>query len=197
VPGLEPFLAIAIGLGLAAAAGFRVFVPLLAASAAAHTGHLTLAPGFEWIGSMPALVAFGSATLLEVGAYYIPWLDHALDSVATPAAVAAGVVASASVLTDLPPLLKWTVALLGGGGVAGLTQGATVLLRLKSGLLTGGFGNALVATVELLGAAGTVILALTLPLLALVLVGILCVAAFRMMRRIRFGRRAAASAPDG
>ena len=76
--------------------------------------------------------AFGTATLLEIAAYYIPWFDHLLDTIATPAAVVAGMVASASVMVDLPPVLKWGVALIGGGGAAGLLQGATVLLRLKS-----------------------------------------------------------------
>ena len=87
---------------------------------------------------LPAAIAFGTATLLEIAAYYIPWFDHLLDTIATPAAVVAGMVASASVMVDLPPVLKWGVALIGGGGAAGLLQGATVLLRLKSLAATGG-----------------------------------------------------------
>jgi len=164
--GLQGLISVAIGLGLAAACGFRVFTPLLIAGIAAHYGQLPLAGGFDWLGTTPALIAFGSATLLEIGAYYIPWLDHALDLIATPAAVTAGMIAAASVVTDLPPLLKWTVTIIGGGGAAGLIQAATVLLRLKSTALTGGLGNPVVATAESAGSVIASIVAIVLPLVA-------------------------------
>jgi hypothetical protein len=186
VPAL---LSIAIGLGLAAASGFRVFVPLLVASIAARSGQLPLASGFGWLQSFPALLALGTATALEVGAYYIPWLDHALDAVATPMAMVAGVLASAAVVTDLPPLLKWTVAIIGGGSAAGLIQGASVLLRLKSAALTGGAGNPVVSTAELFGAVATALLAVLLPIVCLVAVIVLLVFAFRATGRLLFGRR--------
>lgn len=192
---MDVLVAVAIGLGLAAACGFRVFVPLFAASIAANGGHLTLAPGFDWLGSSAAMVAFGSATLLEIGAYYVPWLDHLLDTVTTPASVVAGVVASASVLVDLPPLIKWSVAIVGGGGIAGLTQGATVAVRTKSGLFTGGLANVAVSTFELIGA--TAILAIALPLVALAMVVVLIVASVRVLRRIaRVTRSRAAPVPE-
>jgi hypothetical protein len=163
----ETLISITIGIGLAAACGFRVFVPLLILSAAALGGYVPLASGFEWIGTIPALVAFATATLLEILAYKVPWLDHALDTLATPAAIAAGILATASVVADLPPLVRWAVALVGGGGAAGAVQGATVLARLKSGLSTGGLANPLVAAVELAGAVVTALLALMLPLAGL------------------------------
>ena len=200
VVGVDPvpaLLSIAVGLGLAAATGFRVFVPLLVASLAARSGHLPLASGFGWLQSLPAVIALGTATVLEVGAYYIPWLDHALDTVATPIAVMAGVLASASVVTDLPPLLKWTVAIIGGGSAAGLIQGASVLLRLKSAALTGGAGNPVVSTAELLGAIGTALLAVLLPIVCLVGVLVLLVFAFRATGRLLFGRRPVADAAAG
>jgi Domain of unknown function (DUF4126) len=184
----ETLLSVAVGLGLAAACGFRVFVPLLAISAAGYTGHLPLASGFEWLGTWPAVVAFATATVLEVGAYYVPWLDHALDMVATPTAVVAGVVASAAVLTDVPPLLRWAVALIGGGTAAGLIQGSTTLLRLKSGVFTGGLANAAVSTVELLGATATVVLAFVLPLVCLAAIVVLFILAARATGRLLFGR---------
>ena len=171
----DALTSVAVGIGIAAACGFRVFVPLLIVSAAALSGHLTLEPGFEWIGSIPALVAFATATLLEVLAYKVPWLDHALDMLATPAAAVAGVVASASVVTDLPPLLRWSVVLIGGGLAAGTVQGMTVLVRLKSGLTTGGIANPLVASGELAGAVVTSVLALTIPLVALAIVAAACI----------------------
>lgn len=187
---MDTVVAIAVGLGLAAACGFRIFVPLLAASIAANTGHLAVAPGFDWLASPIAMIAFGTATVLEVGAYYVPWLDHVLDGVTTPAAVIAGMVASASVLVDVPPLVKWAVVLIGGGGIAGLMQGATVALRTKSGLFTGGLANFAVASVELVGATTTAILAIALPFVALALIIFLLVLSGRALRRLTRRRSA-------
>lgn len=189
---LEAALAVCAGVALAAAAGLRVFVPLLATSAAAHFGRIDLAPGAAWLAGTPALAALGIAAALEVGAYLVPALDHALDVIATPLAVAAGIVLSAALFTDLPGYLRWVLAIIAGGGSAGLVQGATAVLRLKSSALTGGLGNPVVALVELAGALLLALLALLAPLLAVGLAVTLLVAAFRMARRVVFGRRAAA-----
>lgn len=187
---LLPLMSVAIGLGLAAAAGFRVFVPLLALGVASRQGWLSLAPGFEWVASTPALVAFGTATVVEVLAYHVPFLDHLLDVIATPSAVVAGTLASAAVLTDLPPVVKWSVAVLAGGGAAGLVQTATVLARVGSTTFTGGLGNVLFATFELFGAVGTVVIAIALPLLAFGLLLLLLVAAAVIVTRVARGRSA-------
>lgn len=148
---METVLSLCVGIGLSAACGFRVFVPLLLMSIASYTGHLTLGSGFDWIGSQPALIAFSVATALEIGGYYVPWLDHLLDTVSTPAAIVAGTVITASFVTDLSPFLRWTLAVVAGGGAAGLVQGSTVLLRGGSTLVTGGLGNPVFATAELAG----------------------------------------------
>ena len=186
---METWLSVAAGVGLAAACGFRVFVPLLVVSVAAFSGHLSLAPGTWWLGTLPALIALATATVLEVAAYFVPWMDHALDLLATPAALLAGVLAAASLTGDLPPLARWFIALVAGGGSAGLVQGATTLLRLKSTVLTGGLANPLVALLELLGATVTALLALFLPLACLLTLLLLCAAAFRASHRVVFGRR--------
>lgn len=186
---VETLLSIAVGIGLAAAAGFRVFVPLLVIGVAARTGQLPLAAEFSWLATTPALVAFGTATLLEILAYYIPWLDHLFDTLATPAAVLAGVIASAAVMIDLPPVLKWGISVLAGGGVAGLVQGATVLARVKSTVTTAGLANPVVATFELVGSLLTSVLSLVIPLLVVGLVVLFCIAIFSVSRRVAFGRR--------
>jgi hypothetical protein len=185
---LEPALSVALGLGLAAAAGLRVFGPIFGAGLAAHLGYIPLHDSFAWLASVPALIAFGTATLLELVAYYIPWLDHLLDTVASPAAVVAGIVASASVIVDLPPLLRWGVAIIGGGGAAGLLQALTVGARVKSSLTTGGLGNPLVATVESAGALGLILLAVAAPVVALVLVVVVCVLTYRVLGRLFWKR---------
>lgn len=177
-------LAVALGLGLAAAAGLRVFLPLLGAGLAARFGYVELDPGFAWLSEPAALLALGAATVAEVVAYYVPWLDHALDTLATPAAVGAGVLASAAVLVDLPPALQWGVAILAGGSAAGLVQALTVGLRLKSTLVTGGIGNPLVATAEAVGSAGLVLFAVFLPLLSLAALFLLGAFLYRRARRV-------------
>jgi len=167
---METLLAVCLGIGLSAACGFRVFVPLLVMSIASLSGHLTLASGFDWIGTYPALVTFSVATVLEIGGYYIPWVDHLLDTVATPAAIVAGTVITASMVHDTSPFLRWTLAAIAGGGVAGLVQGTTVLARGVSTATTGGLGNPFFATVELGGALFTSILAILAPLLAVAMI---------------------------
>ncbi|HWA16015.1 MAG TPA: DUF4126 domain-containing protein [Gemmatimonadales bacterium] len=185
---LSGLLSIAIGLGLAAACGFRVFVPLLIAGLAAHQGRLPLADGFTWLATTPALIALGTATVLEIGAYYFPWLDHILDLIATPTAVIAGMLAAGSVVTDLPPLLKWAVALIGGGSIAGLVQAATVMLRLKSTAVTGGAANPGVATAEVVGAGVTAWVAILIPIVGLVLVVVLVYFGVKAVRRAIWGK---------
>jgi hypothetical protein len=159
-----------LGIGLAAACGFRVFVPFLVVGVAARTGHLTLGPSFIWLSSTPALVALALATVLEIGGYYIPWLDHLLDVVATPAAVVAGAVMTASVVTGLDPMTRWILALIAGGGIAGTVQTLTVGARKLSLVTTGGLGNPVVATGELLGSIVLSVVAIALPLLAFAVV---------------------------
>ena len=178
-------LSIVLGVTLAAATGFRVFLPMLIASAAAYTGHLPVDESFAWLATPTALTMLGVAALVEILAYYIPGLDNLLDTLATPAAFVAGTVVSAAVMTDVPPLIKWTAAVIAGGGVAGLTQGVTALLRAKSTVLTGGLGNPVIATAELGGALLVSLLALAVPLLALGAVVLFLWMAVRMLRRLR------------
>lgn len=191
---MELLTSLLIGLGLSAACGFRVFVPPLVMSAAALSGQLALAPEFAWIGTYPALIAFGAATMLEVSGYYIPWLDNLLDTVATPAAIVAGTIATASMVSDMGPLLSWSVAIIGGGGVAGVVQGATVLIRATSTGTTAGLGNPGISTGEAIGSVTLSVLAIAAPIVGAVLVALLLVLA---IRRILRWRRRRASPPQG
>lgn len=184
----EIWFGIAVGVGLSAACGFRVFVPLLVMNLAALTGHLHLSPGFEWIGSQDATIAFGLATIVEVLAYYIPWLDHVLDIVASPAAIIAGTIATASMVMDVSPFLKWTLAIIAGGGAAAIVQGVTVTLRTKSSALTAGAGNVFVSSVELVGSMMTALLAIIVPILCLVILTFLCIFFIRRAGRFFFRR---------
>lgn len=187
---METFFSALIGLGLAAACGFRVFVPLLILSLAAHTGHLDLAGTFSWLGSTAALVTFGVATLLEIGGYYIPWVDNLLDAVATPTAIVAGIVVTASTLgVEVDPFLRWTLAVLAGGGTAAAFQSLTTAARQISTLATGGLANPVLSTAEAGGSALLAVLAITLPIVAAVLVVLFL---YWGVRRLLFRRPAPA-----
>jgi hypothetical protein len=164
----ETLLSVLVGVGLSAACGFRVFVPSLVMSLASLSGHLTLAPGFEWIGTYPALLAFAVATALEIAGYYIPWVDHMLDLIASPAAVVAGIIAMASTVTGMSPLLRWSLAIIAGGGVAGTVQAITSLTRVASAATTAGLGNPIVATIEAVGSVTLSLLAIAIPVFATV-----------------------------
>ena len=182
---MDVLLSVCLGLGLAAACGFRVFVPLLVLNLAARGGYVVLAGSFDWIASTPALITLAAATALEITAYYVPWLDNLLDSVSSPAAVVAGVVVTASVVTGIDPYLKWTLAVIAGGGVAGVVQAVTVGARGASSLTTAGFGNPLVTTAEIGGSALLSAVAVALPALAALAVLALLILAARRLRRRR------------
>jgi hypothetical protein len=176
------------GVGLAAASGFRVFVPLLGVGLAGRAGFLPLTPGFEWLSSPVALGALAVATLLEVGAYFVPWIDNALDTVATPTAVGAGTVAALSVIGDSSPFVAWVLAILAGGGTAGLVQVGTVGARATSSVGTGGLTNPVLAFGELVASVGLTALSLLLPVLAGLFVLGLLYWALRRLNRAKGGR---------
>ena len=170
----ELIVAVAIGIGLSAACGFRVFVPMLAASIAAKFGVFPLNEGFQWLAGWPALISFGTATIVEIMAYYIPFVDNLLDTITTPLAVGAGTLLLTSVLPIDNDLLKWITGFIFGGGSAATIQGGTALTRLASSKLTAGIGNPVVATGEHAAAIGTSVLSLVIPLIiaAIVIVAI-------------------------
>lgn len=183
---LDMLHAILIGIGLSAACGFRVFVPLLGVSIAALTGYLPLSPDFAWLGTWPALMALAMATALELGAYSIPYLDNLLDVIAAPAAVVAGTLLTASLLGDTSPMLKWSLAVIAGGGAAGIVQAGSMVLRGGASLLTGGLGNVFVAALEFVGAVVMTLLALMIPLLAIAGLAIMIFVVIRaVFRRLR------------
>lgn len=186
-PSPDLLFSIALGIGLAAATGFRVFVPLLVAGLAARAGWVPLTESFAWLQSTPALLALGTAAVLETLAFYIPGLDHLLDVLAGPLAIVAGVLASAAVMVDLPPEVRWPIAVIGGGGIAGVTKAAAAVIRAKTAAVTGGLGNPLVSTAETAGATTVSILAIVAPVLCVLAALALLTFAVRRVRRLRRG----------
>ncbi|NNE06701.1 MAG: DUF4126 domain-containing protein [Xanthomonadales bacterium] len=193
---MEAVMAICAGLALAAACGFRIFVPLFIASLAVNVGvevpllnntafMSLLGMDFKWFGNDLVTGVLGVATFFEIGAYYIPWLDNLLDTIATPAAVLAGTFISGIFMPDLlgDGPMRWVLAMIAGGGTAGLVQGASVVARGASTATTAGAGNFVVATTELGGSVATSVLAVLLPVLAAV--GVLVLIAFAMRKLLQ------------
>ncbi len=190
----ETVVSFLLGIGLSAAVGFRVFVPMLVVSLASMAGVIQLAPGFQWMGTPAAALVFAVATLVELLGFLIPWVSNALDSIATPAATIAGVIMMAAVLTDMHPVARWALAIIAGGGVAPTVQGATVVTRAVAAGSTGGVASPIVALLEAIGALVVTITTIVIPFIMGVLVLIVVLLLLRIVvpkfRAIRAGRRA-------
>ncbi len=187
---MDMLFAICVGIGLSAACGFRVFMPMLVLSAATKFGGVHLNPNFEWLGSWTALAAFASATVLEAGSYYVPWVAHAVSVAAVPAAVLAGTLATAAQIDGIHPLAQWSSSLLVGGGIAGGVQMLNIGARAASTITTAGIGNPIVSLGQGLMAFVLAITAVVAPLfIVLLIVAIVTV----IIRR----RRARKASGDG
>lgn len=187
---MDMLFAICVGIGLSAACGFRVFMPMLVLSAATKFGGVHLNPNFEWLGSWTALAAFASATILEAGSYYVPWVAHAVSVAAVPAAVLAGTLATAAQIDGIHPLAQWSSSLLVGGGIAGGVQMLNIGARAASTITTAGIGNPIVSLGQGLMAFVLAVTAVVAPLfIVLLIVAIVTV----IIRR----RRARKASGDG
>ncbi len=183
-------ISLLIGISLSATSGFRVFIPMLVISYASITGWLELSPAFEWIGTYPALTAFAIAALLELTAYFIPYVDNLLSSAAVPVSILAGAIITASVIVDMPPLLTWTLAITAGGGAALGGSTLSSLLHTGSTAATGGTGNPLLSLVETIISVIFSILAILVPVLAFLLLVLLIFMITRFFRKHRRRRKA-------
>lgn len=181
---METILGLCIGIGLSAACGFRIFVPLLVMSIAGLTGLFAPASGFEWLVDPAVCMALGFATMCEIGAYYIPWVDNLLDTIATPAAMVAGTVATLAVTSgDMSQFAGWAAAIIVGGGTAGVVQVSTVAARGVSTASTGGLGNFIIATGEWISAIVLSVLAIFLPFLVVAVVILVVVLLLRWVKQ--------------
>ncbi|WP_267404851.1 MULTISPECIES: DUF4126 domain-containing protein [unclassified Chryseobacterium] len=198
VPYLPYVLSAFIGIGLAAATGFRVFLPMFAVSLASFMGWIPMNEHFEWLSGLPTLITTGIATIVEVLAYYIPFVDHLLDTLSVPLATIAGSVLFASQFADLGTFPQWALALIAGGGTAATISSGFAGIRAASTATTGGLGNSVVGTTETAGAGIMAVLAMALPIFAgicaIVLVIFILVAGRKLWRKFK-NRKTAASTP--
>lgn len=170
---LETILSICLGIGLASASGFRVFLPVFALSLASYFNVIPLNESWAWIGGLPALISFGVAMVFEIFGYYIPFIDNLLDTIATPLAAIAGFVVMASTMVDISPTMTTILAIIAGSGSATAFQGLTTTTRLASSVKTAGLGNPVVSTAETGTAITLSSLAIFLPIVAVILVVII------------------------
>lgn len=182
---MEIVLDILIGVGLAATCGFRVFVPFFVLGIAGLSGYLDLGQGFQWVGTWPAVLAFGVATLIEILAYFFPFVDNLLKTASVPIGVVAGVLAAAAVITDVHPLLQWSMALIAGGGAAAATGIASSGLHYGVTAASAGTASPAVSTAESAGSVVTAVLAVVIPVVTAFLLVLAVVLVVRHRRRAR------------
>jgi len=175
VPYLPYVLSAFIGIGLAAATGFRVFLPMFAVSLASYLHWIPMNEQFEWLAGLPTLIVTGIATIVEILAYYIPFVDHLLDTISVPMATVAGSVLFASQFADLGTFPQWALALIAGGGTAATISSGFAGIRAASTATTGGLGNSVVGTTETAGAGIMSVLAMAAPIIAAIIAIILLI----------------------
>jgi Kef-type K+ transport system membrane component KefB len=181
----ETIISIFLGIGLAASVGFRVFLPLFALSFASYFNIWQLNENWEWIGGITALIILGVATIVEIFAYYIPYVDNLLDSIAVPLATIAGTAVMVSTVADLSPEITWALAIIAGGGTAAAISGASGATRLASTASTAGVGNPIVSTVETGTSVMMTIASIFVPILGFVLVLIVVYIIFKIYKKIK------------
>ena len=158
-----------IGIGLAAASGFRVFLPLFAVSLASYLGWIPMNDNFQWLSGLPTLIITGVATVVEILAYYIPVVDNFLDTVTVPLATVAGSVLFASQFIELGTFPQWALAIIAGGGTAATIAAGFAGTRAASTATTAGIGNNVIATTETAGAGLMSVLSIFLPVIAFII----------------------------
>ncbi|MBA6156032.1 DUF4126 domain-containing protein [Tenacibaculum sp. S7007] len=166
----ESIISIFLGIGLAASVGFRVFLPLFALSLAGYYNIIPLNESWSWVASSSAIITLGIATVLEIFAYYIPWFDNLLDTIAIPLAAIAGTAVMVSTVADLSPVITWALAIIAGGGTASAIKGTTASTRLASTASTAGVANPVISTIETGTAMVMSAFSIFIPIVAIFLV---------------------------
>ncbi|WP_345991378.1 DUF4126 domain-containing protein [Chryseobacterium sp. Chry.R1] len=175
IPYLPYVLSAFIGIGLSAATGFRVFLPLFAVSLASYLHWIPMNDQFEWLAGLPTLITTGIATIAEILTYYIPFIDHLLDTLSVPLATIAGSILFASQFADFGTFPQWALAIIAGGGTAATISSGFAGIRAASTATTGGLGNSIVGTTETAGAGIMSVLAMAVPVIAAILAVILVI----------------------
>ncbi len=176
---------LSLGLGLAAACGFRAFLPPLLIGIFTRAELVTVSDSWQWFSSDWAIALFATAALFEIFAYLIPWLDNLLDSLATPLAITTGTIMTCASIDGIDPSLQWILAVITGVGLTGSIQISTVVIRGLSTASTGGLGNPIFTIVEDILSVLLILSASFLPILNLVLVIIIVLSMRGLINQLR------------
>jgi len=182
---LQILIQVMLGIALSAVCGYRIFVPFLAMGIAGMAGYIQFADGFAWISSWPALLVFGVATILEIAAYFIPHIDNILNAIALPAGAVAGIIVAASVISDMDPMLKWTLAIIAGGGAATVTGLLSNGVHQLSTAVSAGFANPVVSGAESVGTVAASVISIAMPIVGVALFVMVVVVSILIIRRFR------------
>lgn len=183
IPYISYIISAFVGIGLSAAAGFRIFLPMFILSLCSYMGWAPVGEGFEWLSGLTGLISTGVATIFEILSYYIPLIDNFLDTLSVPLATVAGAVIFASQLGDISGVPEWVLAIIAGGGTAATVSAGFAKLRAVSSLTTGGMGNSVVSTTENAGAGIMTFLALFAPVVAVILIIVMFATLFFLIRK--------------
>ncbi len=183
-PGVDDITAYFTALGLATAAGLNAWVPLLAVGLLAkHTGLIELTGSWSALAETPVLLGLAGVAALDFTGDKIPTIDHALHAAGTVIAPTTGVVAALSSTSalDVSPALLTVIGLV----AAETAHGTRMAIRPFSTIGTAGAGNPILSLIEDVTSTGLSVVAIALPVLALLLVLALFAAAWIVIRRLR------------
>ncbi|PNY80884.1 DUF4126 domain-containing protein [Deinococcus koreensis] len=174
-------------LGLSGAAGLNAYIPLLLVGLLSRAGVMQLSGPFDLLMNPWVLVGIGVLGALDFVGDKIPGVDHALHLLGGVVNTAAGAVlfAAQTGVADVPPALSMALGLLVAGGV----HATRTAVRPVATATTGGLGNPLVSTVEDGTSLLLSVLAVFVPVLAVILLAAVGVVGFRLWSRL--GRRRA------
>lgn len=179
---MEGIIALATGLGLATASGLNAYLPLLTIGIFARMGWIELAEPFGVLTNVFVLLIIAALAALDFVGDKVPAVDsglHAVGLVISPLAGAILALASQGDIATVSPVLVGLAGVVAAGG----THAARAAARPVITAATAGTGNSVVSAVEDGASLGLSVLAIVLPVVALIvaLVGGLFV--FRAFRR--------------
>ena len=187
------------GTGLAASAGLNAYIPLLTMGLMARfTDAITLPSGWQWLSNGWVLVILALLLAVEVVADKVPVVDHVNDVVQTVVrptagglAFGAGSTSETVKVTDPATFFgshQW-VPIVSGMLIALSVHGVKAAARPVINASTAGVGAPVASTAEDFGSVLMSVLAILLPILVLIGIVALAVAAFWVVRRRRWRRR--------
>ena len=178
---------ILLGLGLAASSGLNTFMPLLMLAGAAkfHLFGIETSGAFAWLGTSAALGVLTLATIVEIAADKIPFVDHGLDAFGTIARPLAGWLAAASVFSGADATTAAVLGLIVGAPVALGVHAAKAGTRAASSATTFGLANPVLSVIEDAAALLLTFTALVVPLLVPLLLVVFCFLFWKLFQKAR------------